>query len=63
MASVKKHIAKTGINFDGLKGKPRVEAGDPIPESVPEATIQDLLHDGAIEEMKAPIRIATEAKK
>lgn len=52
MAGVKKYIAKVGINFEGLKPPVRVEAGDPIPVTVPDATIKDLLMDGAIEEAK-----------
>lgn len=54
MASVekKRYIAKVGINFDGLKDKPRVEPGQLIPNNVPEATIKDLLADGVIEEAK-----------
>lgn len=51
MAGVK-YIAKTGINFDGLKGKPRVEVGKPIPEGVPEKEIAQLMASGAIEEVK-----------
>lgn len=52
MASVKRYIAKVGINFDGLKDKPRVEAGQQIPITVSDATIKDLLKDGIIEEVK-----------
>lgn len=48
---MKKYIAKVGINFDGLKPPVRVEAGQSIPSNVPEQTIQELLHDGAIEEV------------
>ena len=46
------YIAKVGLDFDGLKGKPRVEAGEPIPAKVPESEIVQLLSDGHIEEVK-----------
>lgn len=49
--SEKKYVANVGINFEGLKPPVRVEAGDPIPSSVPESTIQDLLMDDAIKEV------------
>lgn len=48
----KKYIAKVGLNLDGLKGKPRVEAGEPIPDNVPKEEIEQLLNDGQIEEAK-----------
>lgn len=52
MASVKKkYIAKSGIDFEGLKPKVRVESGDPIPEKVDQKTIDDLLAGGDIEEI------------
>lgn len=47
-----KYIALTGINFEALKPRVRIEKGDSIPASVPDATIKDLLSDGAIEEIK-----------
>lgn len=54
MAGVtKKYIAKVGISFDGLKDKPRVEPGQPIPEKLDQKTIDDLLANGDIEEVKA----------
>lgn len=46
----KKYIALNGINFDGLKGKPRVEIGDPIPEGVSAEDIKDLLANEDIKE-------------
>lgn len=52
MAGIKKYIAKVGINFEGLRPPVRVEKGDPIPITVPDTTIKDLLSDGAIEEVK-----------
>lgn len=50
MASLEKktYVATVGLNFDGLKDKPRVEAGELIPATVPEAEIKQLLADGAI---------------
>ena len=48
----KKYIAKVGIDFEGLKDKPRVEASQPIPADVPEAEIKQLLKDDQIEEAK-----------
>lgn len=45
--------AKVGISFEGLKGKPRVEAGDLLPANVPQTTIDDLLANGDIEEVEA----------
>lgn len=46
----KKYIAVVGINFDGLKGKPRAEPGDPIPDGLKPETIKDLLANGDIKE-------------
>lgn len=46
----KQYVAVNGINFEGLKDKPRVEAGGLIPEGVDAATIQDLLDGGDIRE-------------
>lgn len=46
----KKYVALNGIDFDGLKGKPRVETGDPIPEGVSPDDIKDLLANGDIKE-------------
>lgn len=51
--NVKKYIAKVGLDFDGLKGKPRVEKDEPVPANVPESEIKQLLADGMIEEVKA----------
>ena len=48
----KQYIAKMGIDFEGLKGKPHCEPGDTIPDGVSEATIKDLLANGDIEEAK-----------
>ena len=50
MMEKKTYITKVGLNFDGLKGKPRIEAGEPIPANVPESEIKQLLSDGHIEE-------------
>lgn len=47
----KQYVAVNGISFDGLKGKPRIEAGDFIPEEVNDATIKDLLASGDIREV------------
>lgn len=52
MAGVKQYRAKVGINFDGLKGKPRVEPGELIPEGVKPEVLKDLLDNGDIEEVK-----------
>lgn len=53
MAGVeKKYTAKVGLNFDGLKDKPRVEVGERIPDNVSDSEIKQLLRDGAIEESK-----------
>lgn len=46
----KKYIALVGLNFDGMKGKPRVEAGDRIPDGVDAKEIAQLLKDKQIEE-------------
>lgn len=46
----KRYVALNGINFDGLKGKPRVEIGDAIPEGVTLDDIKDLLANGDIKE-------------
>lgn len=46
----KSYVALNGINFDGLKGKPRVEKGDPIPEGVTAEDIKDLLANKDIKE-------------
>ena len=46
----KKYVATVGISFEGLKGKPRVEAGDPLPDGVPADVIKDLLENGDIKE-------------
>lgn len=45
-----RYVATTGINFDGLKGKPRVEAGQVIPAEVSDKEIQELLASGVIKE-------------
>jgi hypothetical protein len=50
LASVK-YIAKIGLNFDGIKDKPRVEPGEPIPV-VSDKEIKELLAIDAIEEVK-----------
>ena len=52
MASIekKKYIARVGINFDLLKGKPRVEAGQAIPDAATDKDIADLLAINAITE-------------
>ena len=46
----KKYVAKVGLDFDGLKGKPRVEAGEKIPAGVDAKEIAQLLADKQIEE-------------
>lgn len=48
----KQYIAKRVINFSGLKPPVRVDPGETIPTNVPNETIQDLLSDGTIEEVK-----------
>lgn len=52
MAKDKKYVAKVGIDFEGLKGKPHCEPGDPLPDGVKEETIKDLLECGDIKEAK-----------
>ena len=46
----KEYIAVQGINFDELKGKPRVEPGESIPDGVDPKVIAELLANGAIKE-------------
>lgn len=46
----KTYVALNGIDFDGLKGKPRVEIGDLIPDGVSSEDIKDLLANGDIKE-------------
>jgi hypothetical protein len=48
----KRYIAVRGINFEGLKDKPRIEPGQRIPEAVPSEDIQALLSIDAIREAK-----------
>lgn len=48
----KKYVAQTGINFEGLKGKPRVEAGQHIPEGLKPEQIEALLDIKAIKEVE-----------
>jgi len=48
----KKYVAVVGINFDGLKGKPRIEPGDPIPSEVPQKEIDELVASGIVEEVR-----------
>lgn len=48
----KKYVAKVGLDFEGLKDKPRVEPGEPIPEGVKASEIDALLALGQIEEEK-----------
>lgn len=54
MADVKKqqYVAVRGIDFEGLKGKPHCEPGDPIPDGVKADTLKDLLECGDIKEAK-----------
>lgn len=46
----KKYIAMAGMNFDGLKGKPRVEIGDLVPDGLTDKEIKQLLADGDVKE-------------
>ena len=48
--SKKRYIALVGLNFDGLKNKPRVESGKPIPDGLDAKEIAQLLRDGHIKE-------------
>lgn len=48
----KKYVAKVGLDFDGLKGKPRVEAGEKLPEGLKQSEIDELIKMGQAEEMK-----------
>lgn len=52
MAEKKKYIAKVGLDFDGLKDKPRVEPGEPIPAGLKQSEIDELLALDQIEEVK-----------
>jgi len=47
------YYAKVGIDFEGLKGKPRVEAGDPVPEGLKQKELDQLLKDDMIEKVEA----------
>jgi hypothetical protein len=51
MVGVKKYVAKVGLDFEGIKDKPRVEPGEPIPV-ISEKEIKELLAIDAIEEVK-----------
>jgi hypothetical protein len=56
MAVTKKkpgYYAKVGIDFEGLKGKPRVEAGDPVPEGLKPKELEQLEKAGMIEKVEA----------
>ena len=48
----KGYIAVHGIDFEGLKDKPHVEPGDPVPEGLDAKVIDDLLACRDIEEAK-----------
>lgn len=53
MPEKKRYIAVHGIEFGKLKGKPRVESGEAIPEGADPETLKDLLDHGDIEEVKS----------
>lgn len=59
MTEKKTYIATVGLDFDGLKGKPRVEPGDPIPGGVKQDVIDDLLANGDIKESEQQRTSAT----
>lgn len=44
----KEYIAQKRITFEGLKGKPIVNIGEPLPAGVSAATIEELLEQGDI---------------
>lgn len=46
-----KYVATTGIDFEGCKPAVRVEAGDPIPNSIKPEEIEDLLEQDLIREV------------
>lgn len=48
--TLSKYVAVVGLDFEGLKPAVRVEAGDPIPERVPQKEVQDLLAQELIRE-------------
>lgn len=48
--STQKYFAVVGLDFEGIKPPARVEAGDPIPDRVPQKEITDLLAQGQIRE-------------
>lgn len=54
MPEKKKYVCVTGMDFEGLKGKPRVEAGQPIPDGLTDKQIKEYLAGGLIEEAKEP---------
>lgn len=46
----KSYVAVTAIDCDGLKGKPRIEAGKPVPDGLDPKDIKALLASGDIKE-------------
>ena len=46
----KNYVAKVGLDFEGLKGKPRIEPGERLPEGLNAGEIQELLDLNQIEE-------------
>lgn len=50
-ADKKKYVCATGMNFESLKGQPRVEAGQPIPEGLTPKQIKEYIEGGLIKEV------------
>lgn len=48
----KKYVCAVACDFEGLKGKPHVEAGKPIPEGLTEKQIKEYVAGGLIKEVK-----------
>jgi hypothetical protein len=49
---LKRYVAVVGIDFEGLKDKPRVDAGETIPAGIDPKVIADLLANGDIKEVE-----------
>lgn len=47
----KKYVCVTPMDFEGLKGKPHVEAGKPIPDGLTKEQIKEYLEGGMIKEV------------
>ena len=45
-----KYVAVNGIDCDGLKGKPHIKPGEPVPDGIDPKDIEALLASGDIKE-------------